>query len=79
MLYGDWKNCRAAAASTWPIRLWIKSPCFANTPPKVWGARSDSKCQTVKRGYWPTEALMTKAGAQRGHANRISQYFKGNP
>jgi hypothetical protein len=34
-----------------------------NTPRKVWGERHSSPCQSVRRGYWPTEALMNKAGA----------------
>jgi hypothetical protein len=34
-----------------------------NTPRDVWKARKDSKCVTIQRGYWPTEAEMTRAGA----------------
>jgi len=34
-----------------------------NTPRKVWGEREHSQCQSIRRGYWPSEALMTKAGA----------------
>lgn len=34
-----------------------------NTPRKVWGERESSPCQSIRRAYWPTEALMTKAGA----------------
>ena len=34
-----------------------------NTPRKVWGERENSPCQSVRRGYWPTESLMIKAGA----------------
>lgn len=34
-----------------------------STPRKVWAERETSPCESVRRGYWPTEALMTKAGA----------------
>ncbi|MBT9586670.1 alpha/beta hydrolase [bacterium] len=34
-----------------------------NTPRKVWGERESSPCQSVRRAYWPSEALMNKAGA----------------
>ncbi|MBS2033393.1 alpha/beta hydrolase [bacterium] len=34
-----------------------------STPRKVWSERESSTCESVRRGYWPTEALMTKAGA----------------
>ncbi|MFN8610283.1 MAG: alpha/beta hydrolase [Vulcanimicrobiota bacterium] len=34
-----------------------------STPRKVWSERENSLCESVRRGYWPTEALMTKAGA----------------
>ena len=32
-------------------------------PRLVWSERETSPCESVRRGYWPTEALMTKAGA----------------
>ncbi|MBX3172214.1 MAG: alpha/beta hydrolase [Candidatus Eremiobacteraeota bacterium] len=32
-------------------------------PRTVWAERENSPCESVRRGYWPTEALMTKAGA----------------
>jgi hypothetical protein len=34
-----------------------------STPRKVWSERENSACESVRRGYWPTEALMTQAGA----------------
>ena len=32
-------------------------------PRLVWTERETSPCESVRRGYWPSEALMTKAGA----------------
>jgi hypothetical protein len=32
-------------------------------PRTVWAERETSPCESVRRGYWPTESLMTKAGA----------------
>lgn len=32
-------------------------------PRLVWAERETSPCESVRRGYWPTEALMLKAGA----------------
>ncbi len=32
-------------------------------PRTVWAQRESSPCESVRRGYWPTEALMIKAGA----------------
>ena len=32
-------------------------------PRLVWSERETSPCESVRRGYWPTEALMIKAGA----------------
>lgn len=32
-------------------------------PRTVWAERETSPCESVRRGYWPTEALMIKAGA----------------
>jgi len=34
-----------------------------STPRKVWSERENSVCDSVRRGYWPTESLMTRAGA----------------
>jgi hypothetical protein len=34
-----------------------------NTPREVWNARKTSACLSVRRGYWPTEEEMTRAGA----------------
>jgi len=34
-----------------------------STPRKVWSERETSVCDSVRRGYWPTESLMIKAGA----------------
>lgn len=34
-----------------------------NQPNKIRSLRSDSKCQSVKRGLWPTPQQMTRAGA----------------
>lgn len=34
-----------------------------STPRKVWSERESSACESVRRGYWPSEGLMTKAGA----------------
>lgn len=34
-----------------------------NSPRRVWGEREESPCQGIRRGYWPTEAQMTRAGA----------------
>ena len=34
-----------------------------DTPSRVWRARKTSKCTTVRRGYWPTDDQMSKAGA----------------
>lgn len=33
------------------------------TPHEVWKARESSKCETVRRGYWPAEPQMERAGA----------------
>ena len=34
-----------------------------NTPRQVWEERKTSSCASVRKGYWPTEAQMTAAGA----------------
>ena len=34
-----------------------------NTPTRIKKERADSKCVTVKKGIWPTEKTMTRAGA----------------
>ena len=32
-------------------------------PRQVWKERVASKCKSIRSGYWPTEATMTRAGA----------------
>lgn len=40
-----------------------------NKPREVWNERKTSKCKSIRNGYWPTEATMTRAGAP-GWANK---------